>query len=146
MIANFFQTDPRLNPKIQQFGCALLDAHYIAPTLFTPEDVNSMYEELLGVGFINADCLILDWEKVLWSIGANMHFAKKAPKEYICAPGEREILKWYLWNVKENHFTVGDGSSNTAWDSMNRADVMNMRLPNGAPNANFVEKVIVKIT
>jgi hypothetical protein len=146
MIDGFFQTDPRLFLPEREFGCALMDALYISPDDYTPAMVNSMYEALLSVAFIDKECTVLHWDEVLWSIHPSMRFKQKTAQDYVCKNGEREILKWYLWNVKENHFTVGDGLGNTAWDSMNRPDVMSMILSNGAKNANFVEKVIVKIS
>jgi hypothetical protein len=145
MIQGFWQTDPRLHPKVQKYGCALLCSLYLSPDLYTPEMVNSMYQSLLGVGFIDEDCLIYDkadpnnsWEHVLWSIAPNMHFVEKAGAGRLCKSNEREIIKLYLSNVKENHFTVGDGESHTSWDSMNRPDIMRKY-------ATFVEKVIVRV-
>ena len=138
MIDGFLQTDPRLNEKVQKFGCALLSSMYVAPTKYEPEDVNSMYESLLSVGFIDEDCTILDWKSVLYSIDARLHFKCKALEGCFCGPSEREIIKWYLSNVKEDHFTVGDGRGHTVWDSMERPDIM-------AKYATFVEKVIVTV-
>jgi hypothetical protein len=138
VIDNFWQTDPLLHPKVQKFGCALLCSLYLSPDLYTINRVNSMYQSLLSVGFIDEDCTILDWERVLWSIAPNMHFVEKAEAGRLCKANEREIIKWYLSNVKENHFTVGDGESHTSWDSMNRPDIMRKY-------ATFVEKVIVRV-
>ena len=138
MIAGFWQTDYELKSPIRASGCALLSAMYIAPVSFSQGDVNEMYDALLGVGFIDKDCMILDWKSVLNSVSASMHFKFKCLEGYPCAAGEREIIKWWLSNVKENHFTVGDGKSRTQWDSMNRPDIM-------AKYATFVEKVIVTV-
>ena len=139
MIQGFWQTDSRLHPKVQMYGCALLSSCYIAPQEFTPEDVNNMYAALLQVKFIDVDCKILDLKSVLNSIAANMHFKAKTLEGYICRVNEREIIKWYLSNVEEDHFTVGNGASKTQWDSMNRPDIM-------SAYATFVEKVIVTVS
>lgn len=138
MIAGWWQTDPRLLPKVQTFGCALLDSCYLSPIDFQPSDVNEMYKTLLQVGFIDEDCLILSWANVLNSISANLHFKTKTIESYVCLANEREILKWWLSNLQENHFTVGNGSSMTAWDSMDRPDIMK-------EYATFAEKIIVRI-
>lgn len=138
MISGFWQTDPRLLPKVQKFGCALLDSIYITPVSFEPSDVNEMYKALLQVGFIDEDCKILDWISELNSISARFHFKTKAAIDYICKANERELLKWHLSNIDEDHFTVGNGASLTVWDSMNRPDIM-------AKYATFVEKVIVAV-
>jgi Protein of unknown function, DUF261 len=139
MIQGWLQTDKRLDPEVQKYGCALLSACYIAPQDFQPQDVNDLYKALVGVGFETEDCTILDWDKVLWSISARMRFKAKMLEGYICRVNEREILKWYLSNVEENHFTVGNGSSKTEWDSMNRPDIMKAY-------ATFVEKVVITIS
>ena len=145
MIIGFLQTSPKLKAPIRQGGCALLCAIYLAPKAFSVEDVNAMYEELLQVGFIEEDCTIYEeiapeqsWEAVLNSIAPNMHFKSRASISYVCKANEREILKWYLSNVDEDHFTVGNGASKTLWDSMNRPDVMSQY-------ATFTDKVIVRI-
>ena len=138
MISGFWQTDSRLLPKVQTFGCALLDSCYLSPVGFEPSDVNEMYKSLLQVGFIDEDCTIKDWQSVLNSISPHFSFKEKAPKEYVCYVNEREILKWFLSNINENHFTVGNGASMTEWDSMNRPDIL-------SKYGSFVEKVIVRI-
>ena len=138
MIIGWWQTDPRLDPKVQKYGCAFLSACYVAPQEFQPEDVNEIFRNMKIVGFLNDNSRIEDWDKVLWSIAPSLRIKWKTSSwDYVCNPGEREIIKWYLSNVKENHFTVGNGHSVTAWDSMNRPDIMKKY-------ATFVEKVIVK--
>lgn len=137
---DFWQTDPRLLPKINTFGCALLDSIYLSPVQFEPSDVNEMYNSLLQVGFIDEDCTIKDWESVLNSVSPHFSFKEKQPKQtYACGPHEKEIIKWYLSNVKEDHFTVGDGWGAVKWDSMNRSDIMKAY-------ATFVEKVIITVS
>ena len=138
MINDFLQTDLRLLPEVQKYGCALLSACYVAPQDFNPQDVNDLYKALVGVGFEADDCTILDWDKVLWSISPRLHFKAKTLEGYICRVNEKEILKWYLSNVEEDHFTVGNGASKTLWDSMNRPDIMKAY-------ATFVEKVIITV-
>ena len=138
MIQGFWQTDYELLAPIRASGCALLSSIYLAARDFTQQDCNDMYNGLLGVKFIEQDCTIDDWDKVLNSIAPNMHFKAKSNQFYVCAVNEREIIKWYLSNVKEDHFTVGNGASKIAWDSMNRPDIM-------SKYATFVEKVVVTV-
>jgi Protein of unknown function, DUF261 len=139
MIQGYWQTDARLLPAVRTFGCALLDGIWLSPVDYQPSDVNEMYKALLQVGFVDEQCTVLDWESVLNSISPHFHFKAKASQEYVCLVNEREILKWFLKNVNENHFTVGNGASMTAWDSMNRPDIMKAY-------AVFVDKVIVTIS
>jgi hypothetical protein len=135
----FWQTDKKLLPKIQTFGCALLDCMYLTNDNFTQDDVNNMYKALLNVNFIDEDCTILSWQNVLWSISPYFAFKKKVGKTYVCEVNERDIIKWYLGSINENHFTCGDGAGKTTWDSMNRPDVMAL------PTTTFVERVIVRV-
>lgn len=143
---SFWQTDKALSPRINSFGCAALDSLYLMPQDYYPEQVNEIIERSIRNGLLDENCTILSWARWLGSLGDDraplpgypLQFSRKtSSQDYRCEPDEREIIKWYLSNVKENHFTVGDGIGNTLWDSMNRPDIM-------AKYATFVEKVIVR--
>jgi hypothetical protein len=139
VISGWWQTDPRLHPTIQKYGCAFLCSCYLSPQDFTPEEVNEIFRNMKLVNFLSDSCLIQSWDQVLWSISPVLRLKfKTSSRDYVCGPYEREIIKWWLVNVKENHFTVGDGCSRTEWDSMNRPDIM-------GSFASFVEKIIVKV-
>jgi len=136
MIQGFLQTDPRLLPVVQKYGCALLDCCYLSAVDFQPSDVNEMFMELRQVGEVDDECTINSWMNVLESVSVHLQFKTIAPIDYVCLASEREILKWYLSNVEEDHFTVGNGAGMTKWDSMNRPDIMRAY-------ATFVSKVVV---
>ena len=137
MISGFWQTDYALLRPVRSYGCALLSAMYLAPVDFTITDVNEMYKSLLSVKFVDEECTVRDWQSVLNSISPHFAFKTRTTQQYVCLACEREILKWWLSNVEEHHFTVGNGSSMTVWDSMNRPDIM-------SKYATFVEKVVVR--
>jgi hypothetical protein len=145
MISGFWQTDPRLLQKVQTFGCAFLDGLYLLPDDFTPQAVNEMYSGFVHGKLIDIDCTILSWAKFLGALISNqtilrypLQFSRIAGEDYVCEGDEREIIKWHLSNIDEDHFTVGDGKSKVLWDSMNRPDIMKKY-------ASFVQKVVVKV-
>jgi hypothetical protein len=152
---SFWQTDKLLIPVIRKYGCTMLDSLYLMPDDYTQEQVNDLWEVAQADGRIypanypkhgNEIASWSLWLGSLWTGGDPMHIENayhplsfsriSTSRDYRCAEYEREILKWYLSNVKENHFTVGDGIGNTLWDSMNRPDIMKAY-------STFVEKVIV---
>lgn len=142
---SFWQTDPRLHPDINLFGCAFLSAHYLLPDDLSPSDINARWDSFKLQKIIDDNDDITSWAGLLggvWSAETverfPLSFAHTAMLDYECGEGEKEIIKWYLSNVKENHFTVGDGKGATLWDSMNRPDIMKAY-------ATFVSKVIVKV-
>lgn len=147
----FWQTDTLLLPVIQTYGCAVLDSIYLLPDEYTQEQINDIWTAAQGDGRINPATHLTNpneiaswalWLHSLWSIDKSarplLFQRKTSSRDYQCEPDEREIIKWYLSNVKENHFTVGDGIGNTLWDSMNRPDIM-------SKYSTFVEKVIVRV-
>ena len=102
-----------------------------------------IYGSLLAAKMIAFDCTVLDWARMLLALSPNLVFKSVEPVTYVCAVNEREILKWHLQNVQEDHFTVGNGASKTDWDSMGLPDIMAMVMPDGTPNAKFVHKVVM---
>ena len=141
MISTFKQEDsPPLLPQISMDGCAFLSAIYLLISDYNAEVVNEIYASCVHAGLIGADCYINDWERFLEGISVSLKFkAIVTDKDYICAPSERQIIEWWLSNVKESHFTVGDGSGNVAWDPEQRPDIMRAY-------ASFQEAVIITVT
>ena len=133
----FWQTDPALIQEMKDGGCGILSAMELSPTVYQVADANTMYAALLQVNFIEPDCTILSWDNVLNSVGPRLHYRKTVNDIiYVCAIGEAEIIKWWMRNVKEDHFTTGDGHGNCAWNSMNNPSIM-------SAYADFVERYIV---
>ena len=135
---NFLQTDPRLNPKIQKAGCAILSSLWFKKSDLDPRAVNTIYDVLLAHNVIDEDCTILSWAIFLPKIDPLFSFVRKAGYDYVTDDDEREILKYYLSNVDEDHFVSGNGKSMILFDSMNRLDIIQKY---GA----FVEKVVFKV-
>jgi hypothetical protein len=141
MITTFKQEDsPPLLPQISIDGCAFLSAIYLTVIDYNAEEVNEIYASCVHAGLIGADCTILDWARFLEGISVSMKLKYKTAQEsYVCAPNEKQIIKWWLSNVQESHFTVGDGNGNVAWDPEQRSDIMRAF-------ATFQESVIITVT
>ena len=139
MISSFKQGDsPPLLPQISLDGCAFLSAIYLVVMDYNAEEVNEIYASCVRAGLIGADCTILDWARFLEGLSVSMKLKGVVTGPYVCASNEKEILKWWLSNVKESHFTVGDGSGNVAWDPEQRPDIMRAY-------ASFQEAVIITV-
>jgi hypothetical protein len=142
-VISFLETDPALVPPMGKGGCAVLSSLRILRREYNQAEVNMIYASLVAAKFLAFDCTVLNWAEMLLALSPNLVFKAVEPVTYVCAVNEREILKWYLHNVNEDHFTVGNGASKTDWDPMNRPDVMAMVLPDGTPNAEFIHKVVL---
>ena len=151
MIAGWFQTDPRLTLKEEEYACAVLDGIYLLPDDYTPQMVNTLVASLQQQGILDADITIQSWARFLGALPSQesvvrypLQFSRIAGASYQCDDDEREILKGSLSNIGGFHFVVGNGkpftsvAENVLWDSMNRPDIIGKYW-------TFVEKVIVKV-
>jgi hypothetical protein len=135
----FLQTDQRLNPKIQKYGCTMLSSLWFKDEDLSPHAVNTIYDVLLAHGMINENCKILSWALFLPKIDPTFTFVRKAGYDYVTEDDEREILKYHLSNINEDHFVAGNGKSMILFDPMNRLDIIQKY-------GSFVEKVIIKVS
>lgn len=131
----FLQTDPRLNPKIQKYGCAMLSSIWFMKQDLDPHAVNTIYDVMLQHGTIDSDCTILSWALFLHRLDSTFVFIRKAGYDYVTNHDEQEILKYHLSNINEDHFVCGNGKSMILWDSMSRLDIIQKY-------GSFVEKVV----
>ena len=150
MISGWWQTDPRLTFKEQEYACAVLDGIYLLPDDYTPGMVNDLVADLQVQGVLDADITIRSWARFLSALPSTetvvkypLQFSRIAGATYECEADEKEILKGSLSNIGGFHFVVGDGKpftgvSNVTWDSMDRPDIMSKYW-------TFVEKVVVKV-
>lgn len=116
MITSFKQEDsPPLLPQISLGGCAFLSAIYLLAIDYNAEEVNEIYASCVHAGMIGADCTIEDWARFLEGLSVSLKLnGIVKDSSYVCAANERQIIKWWLSNVQESHFTVGDGKGNVA--------------------------------
>ena len=151
MISGWWQTDPRLTFREQEYACAVLDGIYLLPDDYSPGMVNDLVASLQAQNILTADIEILSWARFLGALPSSetvlrfpLQFSRIAGASYQCDDDEREILKGRLSNIAEDHFVIGNGkpftsvAENVAWDSMNRPDIMSQYW-------TFVEKVVVKV-
>ena len=126
MISTFKQEDsPPLLPQISMDGCAFLSAIYLVVVDYNAEEVNEIYASCVHAGLIGADCTILDWVRFLEGLSVSLKFEEETTDQTRqCKPNERQLICWWLSNVKETHWTVGDGKGSVAWDPEQRPDIM----------------------
>jgi hypothetical protein len=139
MIDSFLQTDGRLVATVRKWGCALLSSLWHSSILWAPHQVNILFDYLLQHGLVDAECTILDWNKLLPAIDPHFSFERKEGYGYVTGEGEREVLKYHLSNINEDHFVAGNGKSMILWDSMNRLDIIEKY-------GSFKEKVIIRVS
>ena len=151
MITGWYQTDPRLTLKEEEYACAVLDGIYLLPDEYTPEMVNTLVASLQQQGILDSDITIQSWARFLGALPSQesvdrypLQFSRIAGANYECEADEKEILKGSLSNIGGFHFVVGNGkpfvdvATNVIFDSMNRPDIMGKYW-------SFVEKIVVKI-
>jgi len=136
-VISFLETDPALVPMMGKYGCAVLSALRILRREYNQAEANMIYASLVAGKFIAFDCTVLDWKNMLLALSPNLLFKDVTDATYVCAVNEREILKWHLGNINEDHFTVGNGASKTDWDPMNRPDIMALT------TTHFIHKVVM---
>ena len=120
-MVTFLQTDPTLLPPMRNWGCAFLSALRILRREYNQAEANMIYGSLLAAKMIAFDCTVLDWARMLLALSPNLVFKSVEPVTYVCAVNEREILKFRLQNIHEDHFCTGNGASKVDWDPMSRS-------------------------
>lgn len=115
------QTNHKLKPQIQKYGCYLMSLLWLADERdVTPERVNLLYESFLKFKWINENCLILYPAKILGFFGVMTQQAMdsdagvKMEPTYKPFPNELEIICYSM--PKYSHFVVGDGTGGIAYD------------------------------
>ena len=114
------QTDKKLFPAIYEEGCLFLDYLYIASKIightWTPEQVNLAYLAFVYEKWMQANCRILQPDKILGLLGVELDGWIRHEKEtYERKSNEIEIEKWFNSRTGHTHFIVGDPYR---WDSL----------------------------
>jgi len=119
------QTDPYLKPKIQRYGCYYLSIlfwvnHYTGRG-FDRKDINDLYD-FLPDEWMGRDCYVEQPLDIFRYLGFNVRDFSRKGAEYVCQPGEFEILcfeRTYTKAGKEKtytHFVCGDGNGVVTYD------------------------------
>lgn len=114
------QTNDRLNTQIQKYGCGVMSllfhaARYETIRIDGVRDIERIYKELLTAKIIKRDCYIRSWAALAHHVGFHGASARFEGADYICQPGEIEILRF------QGHFTAGNGSGVVTYDPWGRS-------------------------
>jgi hypothetical protein len=119
--AMILQRDERLKPEIHHNGCYLMSILFMVNKYtnfsFSADLINHIYVKLLGRGWMENDCTILNPEAIFRYLELPVRYTDRhEPPTRICGPNEFEIL---LWSYPERgwlHFVAGNGCGITTYD------------------------------
>ena len=104
------------------FGCALSTVfdlvEQLTKTYYTPGHAKLFAKDMHKHGSLD-DNYIVHWKGCFYELGLVVSVKKESP-DYICKPGEYEIL--HLKKPNYSHFVRGDGKGNYSWDSLGIRD------------------------
>ena len=132
------QTDNRLNKQINQNGCYFMSLLFLANKhtgyKLSTTVISKLYMDLQERKFMDSNCYIQDPAGILKHLGLKAAYNQRHdPPKYRCDKDEIEIL--CLQYSTNNHFVVGDGHGNIAYNPMGKT----------APNYYLKSKRIFKI-
>jgi len=150
-----YQFDPELNPNglnfMKEWGCYFCSLLKIAEDQrgrkFSAKEAYSVYlaamytgvvqkEEFKDDGTIKDGVTVNDPDALLRIAGGKGTVRKVDGAGYQCAPGERQILRFYNPATGYKHFVVGDGKGKVDWDPLEKS--------NTVKNGYVVEQRIIK--
>lgn len=103
-------------------GCAVSSVFHIAEQalnqLYTPRLVKIIVKQMEINAAID-DRFFVSWKKCFAVLGLKVS-VKFADADYICKPGEYEVL--VLKKPGHTHFVPGDGKGNYSWDPLGYRD------------------------
>lgn len=117
------QRHPDLNLQIRERGCYYMSILYHVSKLrdmfFNPSSVNTFYNLLVNLGYMEKDCYILEPAGIFDYFGVRVRYTNRHESPHrMCGPGEVEILKFVLERSTKSweHFVAGDGAGGVAYD------------------------------
>lgn len=118
------QRDVRLLTPINKYGCYYCSIAFLANKYtncaLDPDRLNDGYEDCVSAGYMDDNCFVSRPAKIFHYFGLAVHYRNEhTPPDYVCAPGELEIL-FFEWDRPAGapwpHFVVGDGAGHVAYD------------------------------
>jgi hypothetical protein len=123
------QTDPRLLPEINKYGCYFMCICFFLnkfkKKLWDTDKINEFYKTMVHLGYIEADdnfdsvdpddATIMYPAKIFESEGLNVKYFGHSHKSRICNTDEFEILK-FTRITGGSHFVCGDGMGHVTYD------------------------------
>ena len=115
------QTDKRLNGQINKYGCYFMSILFLVNKhiglQLSTVSIISVYNQAVKLGIIESNCFVNDPDKLFNNLGMNVKYTQAhEPPKRKCVEGEIEIL--CLQYPTYNHFVVGDGNGNIAYNPM----------------------------
>jgi len=118
------QRDPRLNDRINKFGCYLMFIFYnvnkYTNYMFDPPIINDLYEVFIGHGYVDHDCYIIDPEAIFSFLDMPVKYTDKHESIFRrCREDEFEALMFRLDRPRHKpwiHFTAGSGNGTVTYD------------------------------
>ncbi len=118
------QRDPRLNDRINKYGCYLMFIFYevnkYTNYMFSPAIINDLYKIFVSHGFIDHDCFIFDPDAIFDFLCMPVQYTQKHETPFRrCREDEFEALMFRLDRPGRNpwiHFTAGSGKGTVTYD------------------------------
>ena len=116
-----FQITQGIDQWLQHYGCSFFSVLFLLGMDLTIAEINGIYydgrpkiynekDQLLWIAF--AQFLNSKYE-------THLEYQGWRDRNYVPKEGEKEILHFYISDEYPDHFVIGDGKGNVAWDPMN---------------------------
>ena len=116
-----YETDPKLDPDLQKFGCAVESLAVYNPDI-TDDELNAFARVAHSKGIIDSDDVIDDWQGLANLFGYPLKYREAHyPPDTQVDPKEMYLIgEWHNPNNGFTHFVVMDGKgidkSNVSYD------------------------------
>jgi hypothetical protein len=122
-ISMILQTDKRLNEQINKYGCYFMSILFLANKYIglqlSTTSIISVYNQSVKLGIMESNCFINDPDNIFKNLGMEAEYTQRhEPPKRRCKDNEIEIL--CLKYPTYNHFVVGDGKGNIAYNPMGK--------------------------
>ena len=115
------QTNSKLLPAIQQYGCGYMVCAWYAIIcrgweIDDVRELNDKYKTAVSIGAMTDNCFVQDWTLLMRIVGLDAEYTgRHEPKDRICQTGEIEILRF------PGHFVAGNGRGEVTYDPWGRS-------------------------
>ena len=118
------QRDPRLNDRINKYGCYLMFIFYevnkYTNYMFSPQIINDLYKVFVSHGYMDKDCYITDPNTIFAFLDLPVKYTDRHESIFRrCEEDEFEALMFRLDRPNKDpwiHFTAGSGRGTVTYD------------------------------
>ncbi len=105
------QTDKRLVPQINEYGCYFMSILFLVNKhtglQLSPRKINGLYHEIIDRGFMDKNCYINNPQAIFYYLGLHADYTDRHEKaDYFTGKNEIEILCFQRTGYR--HFMVGN--------------------------------------